>query len=56
MTAIEKVAFIYESRYAELNDWEKTFVSEIYENAQDEEELTRRQQGKINEIWEGLGL
>lgn len=56
MTTIEKIAFIRQERYAELNDWCKEFISDLFENASDEEELTRRQIDKVDEIWEDLGL
>ena len=57
MTVTEKIKFIREERYQDLNDWEREFIGDLYDNAQDaEEELTRRQIEKVDEIWENLGL
>ena len=57
MTIIQKINFIREQRYHDLNNWEKEFISDLYENVQDsEEELTRRQIEKVEEIWADLGL
>jgi hypothetical protein len=56
MTIIEKVKFLKEERYQDLNPWSKEFITDIYDNAQDDDELTRRQTEKIEEIWMDLGL
>ena len=57
MTTLEKITFIKEERYQELNEWEKEFISDLYDNVQNaDEELTRRQIEKVDEIWENLGL
>lgn len=51
MTKVEMVKFLKEERYHELNSWEKEFVSDIYENAQDDSELTTRQKDKILDVF-----
>jgi len=56
MTYAEKVKFVREERFEELNAWCKEFISDVYDNVQDDEELTQRQMDKIDEIWEDLGL
>lgn len=56
MDVIQKIAWIYEELFEDLNDWEKEFISELYKYAQSEDELTRRQIEKVDEIWEGQGL
>ncbi len=56
MTAFQKINFIREERYQDLNAWEKEFISDLYDNAQDEDELTRKQIEKVEEVWENLGL
>jgi len=56
MTVTEKIKFIREECYQELNEWCKEFIADLYEFASDEEELTRRQIEKVDEIWENLGL
>lgn len=56
MTATEKIKFIYEERYEDLNAWCKEFITDLYSHAQDDDELTARQVQKIEEIWEDLGL
>lgn len=57
MTIAEKIAFIREERFHDLDDWCKEFISDLYTNVQDaEEELTRRQIKKVEEIWGDLGL
>lgn len=56
MTTIEKIEFLREERFQDLNSWEREFIDDLYTHAQDEDELTRRQIDKINEIWEGVGL
>lgn len=57
MNLLQKIQFIREERFEELNDWEKEFISDLYENVQDtDEELTPRQRNKVEEIWQELGL
>lgn len=56
MNSIEKVKFLKEERYIDLNSWSREFISDIYEFAQDDDELTQRQIEKIDQIWEDLGL
>ena len=66
MTTLEKLNFIREERYQDLNDWQKDFIEDRYEavtNHPDEitddevkEFFTRKQIEKIDEIWEELGL
>ena len=57
MEPIEKIRRLYEKCFADLNSWEKEFISDLYHNVQDpEEEMTRRQLDKLNEIWEEHGL
>lgn len=57
MTLIQKIQFIREERYHELNDWQKEFISDLYLNVQDpKEEMTRKQIEKVDEIWQELGL
>lgn len=56
MTIIEKIKFLKEERYIDLNDWCQAFISDLYEYAQDDDELTRRQKEKVEEIWIDLGL
>ena len=56
MTTVEKVKFLKEERYIDLNQWEREFISDLYENAQDDDELTSRQIGKVEDIWQDMGL
>jgi len=56
MTTIEKVKFLKEERFQDLNAWAKEFISDLYEFASDDDELTRRQIEKVDELWEDLGL
>ena len=57
MTILQKIDFIRTERYQDLDEWEREFISDLFEYTQDpEEELTRRQIEKIEEIWEHLGL
>ena len=57
MTTTEKIKFMKEERYQDLNAWGREFISDLYDNVQDaEEELTRRQIEKVDELWEDLGL
>ena len=57
MTTEDKIKHLYEKCMADLDSWEQDFISDLYENVQDaEEELTRRQIEKVDEVWEGLGL
>jgi DNA phosphorothioation-dependent restriction protein DptG len=56
MTIFEQVKFLKEERYQDLNAWCKEFISDLYEHAQDDDELTQRQKDKVEEIWMDLGL
>ena len=56
MTEIQKIKFLREERFHDLNAWEQGFIEDLYEYAQEEEELTSRQIEKLDEIWEDLGL
>ena len=56
MTVIEKINWIYEECRSDLNKWELEFITDLFDNAQDEDELTRKQIEKVDEIWENLGL
>ena len=57
MTTIEKIEWLYEECFQDLDDWQKEFISDLYHHCQDpDEELTRRQIEKVDEIWEGQGL
>ena len=64
MTLIEKIKFLREERFHDLNYWAQGFVEDIYtlctENDPTPEEveefLTIRQKEKIYEIWEDAGL
>lgn len=56
MTAVEKVKFLKEERWIELNSWEREFIADLYEFAQDDDELTSRQIGKVEDIWQDMGL
>jgi hypothetical protein len=56
MTTVEKVKFIKEERWIDLNAWEREFIADLYEYAQDDDELTARQIEKVSEIWTDLGL
>lgn len=56
MSVIEKIEWIYEECREDLNDWQREFITDLYDHAQNEEELTRRQIEKVNEIWEEMGL
>jgi len=65
MTLPERIKFIREERFQDLNDWERDFIQDIYDSMTaagevTEEEVkeffTRRQVEKVNEIWENLGL
>ena len=66
MTIIEKLNWLREERYQDLNDWQKGFIEDLSDtlnNHPDEvtedevkEFFTRRQIEKIEEIWEEMGL
>lgn len=66
MTTLQKLRFIREECFQDLNEWERDFVDQMYDgvdgvpdNTNDEdlsEYLTRRQMEKIDEIWEELWL
>jgi hypothetical protein len=66
MTTWQKVRFMREERYHDLNEWEKEFISDLYagldgvphDAKQHEvaEYLTPRQISKTDEIWSDLGL
>lgn len=68
MTTIEKVNFIREDRFLDLDAWQKEFIEDIYSelnahpdcetltDAEVKDFLTPRQIEKINEIWKDLGL
>lgn len=55
MNVVEKINFIFEERRHDLNEWQKEFITDLYDHAQDDDELTRRQIEKVNEIWMELG-
>lgn len=66
MTLLQKIQYLREERYHDLNDWEKEFVSDMYEGTEGipsessdedtEEYLTTRQVEKLEEICEELGI
>lgn len=64
MTIIDKVLFLRQERFHDLNEWAQGFIEDMEaictENdptpTEVEEFLTQRQKGKIDEIWEDLGL
>ena len=56
MTIVDKVKFIKEERWIDLDAWQRGFISDLYDNAQDDDELTARQKSKVDEIWMDLGL
>lgn len=68
MTTVDKVKFLKEERYQDLNAWEKEFISDLYDSAYSKngqlsttlaeafDALTTRQIEKVNEIWEDAGL
>ena len=56
MTIVEKVKFLKEERYIDLNTWEREFISDLYEHAQDDDELTTRQKSKVEDVWKDQGL
>ena len=65
MSIYEKICFLRQERYEDLNDWSKGFIEDLYETVDlaeppTDEEIkeffTRRQIEKINEIWEDMGL
>ena len=66
MNLLEKINWLKEERYVDLDSWEKGFIDDLYETIQQhpdeptEDEVleffTRRQIEKVDEIWENLGL
>lgn len=57
MTLSQKIQFLREERFHDLNAWQQGFIDDLYDFVQDaEEELTPRQIGKVEEIWEEMGL
>ena len=61
LSIAQKVKFLKESRYEDLNTWEKEFVDDLYEFVDEDSSeptsgLTRRQIEKIDEIWADMNL
>ena len=65
MGIIEKLNWLLEERFQDLNGWQKGFIDDLYETmsnhpdevSEDEvrEFFTSRQIEKIEEIWEEIG-
>ena len=66
MTILEKLSWLREECYQDLNEWQKGFIEDLYDTIKEhpdevtEDELheffTRKQIEKIEEIWEEVGL
>lgn len=66
MTLLEKLDWLREECYHDLNSWQQGFIEDVHDTIHrhadevTEEEvkefLTRRQIEKIEEIWEEVGL
>ena len=61
LNAIQKVKFLKEKQYEDLNKWEKEFIDDLYEFVDEDSSeptsgLSRRQVEKIEEIWQDIGL
>lgn len=55
MNLTDKIYFIYEQKFVELNEWQKVFIGDLYVHVGDgEEELTEKQKRKVEEIWQEL--
>lgn len=66
MTILEKLSFIKEERYQDLNKWQQGFIDDLTEKidlhpdevTEDEvrDFFSRRQIEKLDEIWQEIGL
>jgi len=64
MTYLQKVRFLREEHFFELNDWCREFIEDLYSDIliaeptdkEYDEFLTKRQKEKIDEIWKDAGL